>query len=138
VHGSANDLHSGILARVGYNSPHRPCGAPGCLVCQPPTATCHVDREPTANRSTRQSDAPTGRFGAPEQETSQSRDSIPAHCSLSGVHPQTEGNQGLPNGAPMAPRYLGAIKGTPRRMELHTKQSLNIVQRRGIKFTPLL
>jgi hypothetical protein len=34
----------------------------------------------------------------------------------SPVHPRTKGNQGLPNGAPMAPRFLGAIKGPPRRM----------------------
>jgi hypothetical protein len=45
------------------------------------------------------------------------------HYSLSGggpdcpVHPQTEGNYGLPNRAPTAPSYLGAIKWTPRRME---------------------
>jgi hypothetical protein len=42
-----------------------------------------------------------------------------AHYSLSGgapncpVRPRTEGNQSLPNGAPMAPMSLGAIKGTP-------------------------
>jgi hypothetical protein len=42
------------------------------------------------------------------------------------VHPRIEGNQGLPNGAPMAPRSLGAIKGPHRRMELlpkHTKST---------------
>jgi hypothetical protein len=41
------------------------------------------------------------------------------HCSLSSgapdylVHPLTEGNQSLPNGALTAPRSLWAIKGTP-------------------------
>jgi hypothetical protein len=41
-----------------------------------------------------------------------------AHCSLSGgapdclMRPRTEGNYGLPNGAPTAPSCLGAIKGT--------------------------
>jgi hypothetical protein len=50
-------------------------------------------------------------------------------CTLdSPVHPRTEGNQSLPNGAPMAPMSLGAIKGTPRRMDLHTKHPLNILQ----------
>jgi hypothetical protein len=34
------------------------------------------------------------------------------------VHPRTEGKHGLPNGAPTVPRSLGAIKGTPWRMEL--------------------
>jgi hypothetical protein len=57
------------------------------------------------------------------------------HCSLSGgapdrpVGPRTEGNYGLPNEAPMAPSCLGAIKGTPRRMEHHTKSPLNILRR---------
>jgi hypothetical protein len=46
----------------------------------------------------------------------------------SPVHPRTEGNQGLPNGAAMAPRSLGAIKRTPRHMVLHTKHPLNILQ----------
>jgi hypothetical protein len=41
------------------------------------------------------------------------------------VHPWAEGNQGLPNGAPTAPRSLRAIKGTPRRMEQNTKHPLN-------------
>jgi hypothetical protein len=41
------------------------------------------------------------------------------HCSVSGgapdypVRPLTEGNQSLPNGAPMASRSLRDIKGTP-------------------------
>jgi hypothetical protein len=55
------------------------------------------------------------------------------HGSLSGgapdcpVCPRTEGNQSLPNGAPTAPGSLGAIKGTPRRMEKYTKHPLNIL-----------
>jgi hypothetical protein len=67
-----------------------------------------------------------------------------AHCSLSGgapncpVHPQIEGNQGLSNGGPTAPRSLGAIKGTPRRMELHTKHPLNILQCRDFTNTHLV
>jgi hypothetical protein len=39
-----------------------------------------------------------------------------------------EGNSGLPNGAPTAPSCLGAIKGTPRRMEQYTKPQLNILR----------
>jgi hypothetical protein len=67
-----------------------------------------------------------------------------AHCSLPGgapnclVRPRTEGNQGLPNGTPTTSSCLGAIKGTPRRMEHYTKKSLNIQQRRDIEFTTLL
>jgi hypothetical protein len=43
-------------------------------------------------------------------------------------HP-TEDKNCLPNGIPTAPRCLGAIKGTPRRMEHNTKHSLNILRR---------
>jgi hypothetical protein len=60
---------------------------------------------------------------------------VASDCS---VRPRTEDNQSLPNGAQTAPSSLGAIKGTPRRMEQETKQSLNIQQRRDIKFAPLL
>jgi hypothetical protein len=56
----------------------------------------------------------------------------------SPVHPWTEGNQGLSIRAPMAPRSLGAIKGTPRCMELNTKHPLNILQHRDVATTPLL
>jgi hypothetical protein len=55
------------------------------------------------------------------------------HCSRAHG-----GNQSLPNGTLTAPSCLGAIKGTPRRMEQHTKHSLNIQQCRDIEFTPLL
>jgi hypothetical protein len=44
------------------------------------------------------------------------------------MHPRTEGNQGLLNGASMAPS-LGAIKGTLRRMYQYTKHPLKILQR---------
>jgi hypothetical protein len=51
-------------------------------------------------------------------------------------HP-IEGKNGLPNGSPTAPSYLGAIKGTPRRMEHYTKHSLNILRRLDSKTTHL-
>jgi hypothetical protein len=41
----------------------------------------------------------------------------------------TEGKNYLPNGTPMTPSCLGAIKGTTRRMEHYTKHSLNILRR---------
>ena len=43
-------------------------------------------------------------------------------------HP-TEGKNCLPCSVPTAPSYLGAIKGTPRRMEHYTKHSLIILRR---------
>jgi hypothetical protein len=45
------------------------------------------------------------------------------------VHHPTEGKNCLPIGSPTAPSCLGAIKGTPRRKEQHTKHSLNILRR---------
>jgi hypothetical protein len=45
------------------------------------------------------------------------------------VSQRTEGNNCLPNGDPTVCSYLGAIKGTPRRMEHYTKPPLNILRR---------
>jgi hypothetical protein len=44
------------------------------------------------------------------------------------VCPRTEGKNCLPNGALTAPSCLGAIKGTPRRMEQYTNPPLNILR----------
>jgi hypothetical protein len=49
----------------------------------------------------------------------------PMCTGLSGA-PVTEGNINLPRMLSTAPSCLGAIKGTPRRMEEHTKYSYNI------------
>jgi hypothetical protein len=57
------------------------------------------------------------------------------HCP---VHPRTEGNYGLPNGAQAAPSCLRAIKGTPKCMEQDTKHPLNILRRRDFTFTHLV
>jgi hypothetical protein len=48
-------------------------------------------------------------------------------CTDSPVHHPTEGNFGLPCWPPMAPSCLGAIKGTPRRMEESQKHLLSIL-----------
>jgi hypothetical protein len=45
------------------------------------------------------------------------------------VHRWIEGNNCLPNENPTAPSCLGAIKGTPTRMEQYTKPPLNILRR---------
>jgi hypothetical protein len=50
-------------------------------------------------------------------------------ASYCPVHHPTEGKNCLPNGSPTAPNCLGAIKGTPRRMEHYTKHSLNVLRR---------
>jgi hypothetical protein len=51
------------------------------------------------------------------------------------VHHPTEGKFGLPSWPPMAPSCLGAIKGTPRRMEEHTKLTRNILRLLDFAFT---
>jgi hypothetical protein len=44
------------------------------------------------------------------------------------VHHSTEGKIGLPSWSSTAPSCLGAIKGTPKRMEESTKHSLSILR----------
>jgi hypothetical protein len=51
------------------------------------------------------------------------------------VHPTTEGKDGLPDLFSTAPSCLGAIKGTPRRMEENTKHSYNIPKHQDIDST---
>jgi hypothetical protein len=130
VHGLANCLVSGIPACVGYNSPNCSCGAPDSLVCQPQMASCHVGRGPSNGQVvhwTVRCSPPDGLV--PPRKTNQPiRDFVVVAlftvwcASDSLVHPQTEGNQGLPNRAPTASRSLGDIKGTPRHMEPYIKQ----------------
>jgi hypothetical protein len=38
----------------------------------------------------------------------------------------------------MTPSFLGAIEGTPRRMEQYTKHLLNILRRRDLVFAHLI
>jgi hypothetical protein len=54
------------------------------------------------------------------------------------VHPTTEGNIGLLDLLSTAPSCLGAIKGTPRRMEEATKHSYNIPKHQDINSTHLV
>jgi hypothetical protein len=44
------------------------------------------------------------------------------------VHHSTKGKFGLPSWPPTTPSCLGAIKGTPRRMEEYTKLTRNILR----------
>jgi hypothetical protein len=54
--------------------------------------------------------------------------SFSVRCALdSSVHPRTEGNQSLPNGAPTTPRSLGDIKGPLRRRGAEQKHTLSII-----------
>jgi hypothetical protein len=76
VHGQANSLLSGFSACVGHNSPDDPREAPDSSVSQQPTASGHVG---PGQRSSGALDGPV----PPEQEISQSRDSLSrphTHC----------------------------------------------------------
>jgi hypothetical protein len=53
------------------------------------------------------------------------------------VRPTTEGKDGLPDLFSTAPSCLGAIKGTPRRMEEDTKHSYNISKHQDIDLAHL-
>jgi hypothetical protein len=54
------------------------------------------------------------------------------------VRQSTEGKISLPRLLSTAPSCLGAIKGTPRRMEEHTKHSYNIPKHQDIDSAPLI
>jgi hypothetical protein len=107
------------------------------------TANCHVGQEQRSSGAPDGPVPPTRRPGAPRT----GKQPIRGFCARAlftvrcapdcPVHLRIEGNQGLPNGAPTAPRYLGAIKGTLWRMELHNKHSLNILQCQDFASTQL-
>jgi hypothetical protein len=67
------------------------------------------------------------RSGSPEKERNRAL-FMSGGASDCPVRQPTEGKNCLPNGDPTAPSCLGAIKGTPRRMEQYTKPSLNILR----------
>jgi hypothetical protein len=132
VHGLPNSLLSSFPGYIGYNSPDSPREAPDSPVYQP--CNDYLPRRPRANgHMTHQIvRCPT------EKETNQSGDSrsrtvlvlfTVRYALDSQVCPRTKGKNCLPNGAPTAPSCLGAIKGSPRRMEQHTKPPLNILIR---------
>jgi hypothetical protein len=56
-------------------------------------------------------------------------------CTGLSVRHSTEGKDGLPSLSPTTPSYLGAIKGTPRRMEEISKHSLSILRLQDSNFT---
>jgi hypothetical protein len=117
---------------IGYNSPNSPCEASDSPMYQP--CNDYLPRRPRANghMAHRTVRCPI------EKETNQSGNSLPrpvlvlftVRCAPDSlVRPRTEGKNCLPNGAPTAPCCLGAIKGSPRHMEQHTKPPLNILRR---------
>jgi hypothetical protein len=111
-------------------------GAPDCPVSQQ-LARPTVDRvirarrvaEPTVRRGHR-----TVRCAPYSVRCANGSESSTVGCAKIGkksapdcpVHQSTEGKNCLPGMLSTAPSYLGAIKGTPRRMEEYTKHSLSI------------
>jgi hypothetical protein len=83
--------------------------------------TTMVRMSETVNKTQRRSEGRNGQKVTPD-------------CS---VRPWTEGNQSLPNRVQTTPSCLGAIKGTPRRMEHNTKHPLNILRRWDFAYTHL-
>jgi hypothetical protein len=117
---------------VGYKSPDSPRKASDSSVLQPCNDYLPRRQEPTITWC-------TGRSGVSLKRKPANQGILYrvlcSYYSLSGsppdstVHRRTEGKNCLPNGVPTAPSCLGAIKGTPRRMEQNTNPPLNILRR---------
>jgi hypothetical protein len=99
-------------------------GAPVCPVVHQ-TVRCASDSVRCANgsKSSTIGCANLGKQSAPDYEQWMSCGA--PDCPVR--HP-TEGKNCLPGLLPTAPSCLGAIKGTPRRMEENTKHTLNILR----------
>jgi hypothetical protein len=77
------------------------------------------------------------RLTAPFLERNRAPDSV--RCAPDClVHQSTEGKISLPRLLSTSPSCLGAIKGTPRRMEEYTKHLLSIPKHRDIDSAPLI
>jgi hypothetical protein len=100
-------------------------GAPNCPVCQPDSVRCA--NRPGAATVTCARKGRRSRTGH-EQWLSGGAPDCPVR------HP-TEDNLGLPCWSPTAPSCLGAIKGTPRRMEESPKHTLSIPRLLVLTFT---
>jgi hypothetical protein len=123
------------LTAYGYNSPD-------CPVCTRLSGEPTVDRANGRLRDPRETRGrANGREGAPDcpvrqrlqgcqRSASPNKEGNP-HRTVSGGAPDCpvrqaiEGKNCLPGLLSMAPSCLGAIKGTPRRMEENTKHSLS-------------
>jgi len=141
-------MASGELATLGNSSATYGYNSPDCPVSQRPPAQRSVAQfagdawpaptigwghrtvrcAPDSVRCANQPEDPTvgcarnGRRSAPDNEQWMSGGA--PDCPVR--HP-TKGKNCLPRMPPTAPSCLGAIKGTPRRMEEYTKQPLSIV-----------
>jgi hypothetical protein len=125
-------------AAYGYNSPDCPACTGQCPVSQRSAAESARDawQAPTTRRGTELSGVHRTVSGAPTAPKCQwlaspNKEGDP-HWTVSGGAPDcpvrqaTEVKNCLPGMLSTAPSCLGAINGTPRRMEEYTKHSLSI------------
>ena len=119
-------------------------GAPGCLdlktplsgICRRHTAKIHRTVRCAPDCPVRQICNGRQRMAAPFKERNRAPDSV--RCAPDcPVRPTTEGKDGLPDLFSTAPSCLGAIKGTPRRMEEDTKHSLSTLDHSHINLAHL-
>jgi hypothetical protein len=124
------------LAAYGYNSPDCPVSqrsagpTVGCAICARHVAEPTVGRghrtvrcAPDSVRYANGSQAPTIGFAREGKKSAPDSVRCAPDCPVRQV---TEGKICLPGMLSTAPSRLGAIKGTPRRMEEHTKHPLSI------------
>jgi hypothetical protein len=122
-------------AAYGYNSPDCPVSqrsaepTVGCAICARHVAEPTVGREhrtvrcaPDSVRCANGSQAPTVGYDTEGKKSAPDSVWCAPDCP---VRQATEGKNWLPGLLSTAPSCLGAIKGTPRRMEENTKHSLS-------------
>jgi hypothetical protein len=122
-------------SRRGYNSPDCPVSqwSPASTVdreiCGRRVAASTVDRRHRTVRCAKGPEAATvgyAKFG--RRSCTEQLQWLSGGAPDCSVHHPTEGKFGHPSWPPTAPSCLGAIKGTPRRMEESPKHSLSILR----------
>jgi hypothetical protein len=102
----------------------------------------HRRRVARSKRSVGHTRTVSGAPTSPEEQRSDAPDMeeyrVPDMNSGCPVHHSTEGRNCLPSWSPTTSSCLGAIKGTPRRMEQYTKHSLSILRHPNTAPTHLL
>jgi hypothetical protein len=131
---ATNSLLSGIAKDAAAKIHRTVRCAPDCPVSQQRSrqrsaarSTSEVWPEPTVTGPHQTVSVPSGprvqRSASPKKERNRAL-FMPGSAPDCPVRQRTEGKNCLPNGAPTAPSFLGAIKGTPRRMEQYIKASI--------------
>jgi hypothetical protein len=109
-------------------------GAPDCPVCNRQCPLCQLPRIYNGHLCQNRQEIRTG----PSTVTVRWRTGLSGGASDCPVRHPTEGKDGLPCWPPTAPSCLGAIKGTPRRMEESPKLTRNILRLQDSNFAHLI